>query len=191
MLWEDARGVGLAEALASHRDHPDARVALVVGPEGGLSAEEVDALVARGAVAASLGPTVMRTETAAVVSLALAIGALGGMGGARVSGAEPLGVAFRTLGCKVNRAESESIAAELLGRGATVVDESEARVVIVSTCTVTGEADAKDRKAIRHALGCTRRSDGRRDRLRGRARCRGALGTGRARGGRGRQDPGR
>jgi threonylcarbamoyladenosine tRNA methylthiotransferase MtaB len=63
-----------------------------------------------------------------------------------------LGVSFRTLGCKVNRVESESIAAELLGRGAQVVDEAEACVVIVSTCTVTSEADAKDRKAIRHAL---------------------------------------
>ncbi len=62
------------------------------------------------------------------------------------------GVAFRTLGCKVNRAESESIAAQLLGRGAVIVEQDVARVVVVSTCTVTGEADAKDRKAIRHAL---------------------------------------
>jgi threonylcarbamoyladenosine tRNA methylthiotransferase MtaB len=61
-------------------------------------------------------------------------------------------VAFRTLGCKVNRAESESIAAQLLGRGVRLVDEDAACVVIVSTCTVTGEADAKDRKAIRRAL---------------------------------------
>lgn len=70
-----------------------------------------------------------------------------------MSETEPLGVAFRTLGCKVNRAESESIAAELLGRGARIAEESSADVVIVSTCTVTREADAKDRKAIRHALG--------------------------------------
>jgi threonylcarbamoyladenosine tRNA methylthiotransferase MtaB len=74
-----------------------------------------------------------------------------------VSSAEPYGVAFRTLGCKVNRAESESIAAELLGRGARTVDEGDARVVIVSTCTVTREADAKDRKAIRHALAAAGR----------------------------------
>jgi threonylcarbamoyladenosine tRNA methylthiotransferase MtaB len=61
-------------------------------------------------------------------------------------------VAFRTLGCKVNRVESEAIAAELLGRGAEVVDEERAAVVIINTCTVTGEADAKARKAVRHAL---------------------------------------
>lgn len=61
-------------------------------------------------------------------------------------------VAFRTLGCKVNRAESESIAAELLRGDVRLVDESEAAVVVVNTCTVTGEADAKARKAVRHAL---------------------------------------
>ena len=81
VLWEESRGSGLAEALAGLAGEVDVRVALVVGPEGGLAAEEVDALVAYGAVEASLGPTVLRTETAAVVSLALAIAALGGMGG--------------------------------------------------------------------------------------------------------------
>lgn len=63
-----------------------------------------------------------------------------------------LAVAFRTLGCKVNRVESESIAAELLGRGARVVEECDADVVVINTCTVTSEADAKARKAVRHSL---------------------------------------
>ncbi|MHB9002677.1 MAG: MiaB/RimO family radical SAM methylthiotransferase [Coriobacteriia bacterium] len=62
-------------------------------------------------------------------------------------------VAFRTLGCKVNQVESEDIAADLLGRGATLVPEDEAAVIIVNTCTVTAEADHKARKALRHALG--------------------------------------
>ena len=65
---------------------------------------------------------------------------------------EPGGVAFRTLGCKVNRVEGESVAASLLTAGARIVDEDAAHVVVISTCTVTGEADAKSRKAIRHAL---------------------------------------
>ena len=81
VLWEESCGIGLGEALSEFRGRTGARVGLVVGPEGGLSAEEVNALEARGAVVASLGPTVMRTETAAVVSLALAIASLGGMGG--------------------------------------------------------------------------------------------------------------
>lgn len=61
-------------------------------------------------------------------------------------------VAFVTLGCKVNQAESDTIAAALPGT-AVVRDPAEADVVVVNTCTVTGEADHKARKAVRHALG--------------------------------------
>lgn len=46
---------------------------LVVGPEGGIATEEIDALVAAGATPVRLGPSVLRASTAAVV----AIGALG------------------------------------------------------------------------------------------------------------------
>ncbi|HEY5540202.1 MAG TPA: 16S rRNA (uracil(1498)-N(3))-methyltransferase [Coriobacteriia bacterium] len=81
VLWEECDGEGIAWAVRRCAASPEARVALVVGPEGGLSAEEVAALVAIGATPASLGPTILRTETAAVVALALAIGALGGLGG--------------------------------------------------------------------------------------------------------------
>ncbi|HEY5540203.1 MAG TPA: MiaB/RimO family radical SAM methylthiotransferase, partial [Coriobacteriia bacterium] len=63
-----------------------------------------------------------------------------------------LTVALRTLGCKVNRAESEAIAAELLGVGVRISEEDEASVIVINTCTVTGEADAKARKAVRQAL---------------------------------------
>jgi threonylcarbamoyladenosine tRNA methylthiotransferase MtaB len=61
-------------------------------------------------------------------------------------------VHVRTLGCKVNRVDSEQVAAALVGGGVRLVSESEASVVIVNTCTVTGEADRKARKAVRHAL---------------------------------------
>jgi threonylcarbamoyladenosine tRNA methylthiotransferase MtaB len=72
-------------------------------------------------------------------------------------GAASLPVAVRTLGCKVNRAESEAIAAQLLGAGVRIAEEDEAAVVVINTCTVTGEADAKARKAVRHALGAEHR----------------------------------
>ncbi len=62
-------------------------------------------------------------------------------------------VAFRTLGCKVNRVESEDMASDLLGRGCELVPEGDAAVIIINTCTVTGDADRKARKAVRHALG--------------------------------------
>lgn len=46
---------------------------LVVGPEGGIAPDEIGALTDAGAVAVRLGPTVLRTSTAAAVAL----GALG------------------------------------------------------------------------------------------------------------------
>jgi 16S rRNA (uracil1498-N3)-methyltransferase len=48
-------------------------VMLVVGPEGGIATEELAALTGAGAVVVRLGPTVLRTSTAAAVAL----GALG------------------------------------------------------------------------------------------------------------------
>ena len=61
-------------------------------------------------------------------------------------------VSVRTLGCKVNQAESDAISAELAGLGIGVAGGADAQVVVVTTCTVTGEADHKARKAIRQAL---------------------------------------
>src|SRR5438270_5144746 len=58
VLHEDA-----TEPLAG-RGVPDAgEVLVVVGPEGGIAADELDALVAAGAVACRLGPPVVRTST--------------------------------------------------------------------------------------------------------------------------------
>jgi 16S rRNA (uracil1498-N3)-methyltransferase len=81
VVWEESSGgPGIDAAVRSLAVGPDSRIAVVVGPEGGLSAEEVDALVALGAVSATLGPTILRTETAAIVALSLAVFALGGLG---------------------------------------------------------------------------------------------------------------
>jgi 16S rRNA (uracil1498-N3)-methyltransferase len=56
-------------ALAALRGLP---MALIVGPEGGFTAQEREALRAlAGATAISLGPRVMRADTAAVAALAL------------------------------------------------------------------------------------------------------------------------
>jgi 16S rRNA (uracil1498-N3)-methyltransferase len=58
------------------RDIPVAQadsVTLIVGPEGGISEAEIERLTAAGAVPVRLGPSVLRTSTAAAVAL----GALG------------------------------------------------------------------------------------------------------------------
>lgn len=68
VLDEEERAVPLAQALAAAGARP---LALVIGPEGGLAREEVQALVARGAQAVTLGRLVLRTETAALAALAV------------------------------------------------------------------------------------------------------------------------
>lgn len=60
-------------SLALHQAIPagDQPVVLVVGPEGGISPEEREALENAGATSASLGPLVMRTSTAGVAALSV------------------------------------------------------------------------------------------------------------------------
>lgn len=66
-LWEGER-VGIAERLP---EPPVTRATLVIGPEGGLAPEEVDALRGAGAVVGGLGPRILRTDTAGPVGVAL------------------------------------------------------------------------------------------------------------------------
>lgn len=64
-LLEATAEVGLKDvALPDHGD-----VYLVVGPEGGVTGEELAALTDAGAVGVRLGPTVLRTSTAGAVAL--------------------------------------------------------------------------------------------------------------------------
>ena len=59
----------------------DARIAVVVGPEGGLSEAEVECLRASNAhsFAITLGESILRTETAGIVAPALVLYELGGL----------------------------------------------------------------------------------------------------------------
>lgn len=70
MLVASPTGARLAEALAACGAGVATRLALVVGPEGGLSALELARLVERGAIPVSLGPRTLRFETAALAALA-------------------------------------------------------------------------------------------------------------------------
>lgn len=67
-----------------------------------------------------------------------------------VNGSRPT-VALVNLGCRVNRVELDVIATELEARGFEIAPEAEAQAVVVNTCAVTGEAEAKARKAVRRA----------------------------------------
>ena len=58
----------------------DPSIALLIGPEGGFTDEEVATASEKGAVPVGLGPRILRTETAAVVASALILYELGEMG---------------------------------------------------------------------------------------------------------------
>lgn len=61
-----------AERAISGIDKPvSSKVSLVVGPEGGLSEEELDWLTELGCIGVRIGPRVLRTETAALTAIAL------------------------------------------------------------------------------------------------------------------------
>jgi 16S rRNA (uracil1498-N3)-methyltransferase len=71
LVLDAAAGPGLRDlALPAEGD-----LVLVVGPEGGISESESDALRAAGAQVVRLGPTVLRASTAAAAAIA-AIGVL-------------------------------------------------------------------------------------------------------------------
>ena len=67
-------GLPLGDALQSGSSRGE--VALAVGPEGGWADEELGWLCETGWVAASLGTTILRAETAAIVATAIALEAL-------------------------------------------------------------------------------------------------------------------
>jgi 16S rRNA (uracil1498-N3)-methyltransferase len=61
------------------RATPAQDVTLLVGPEGGFTDQEEDAALAAGALALSMGPRVLRTETAGLAALAILAAGWGGI----------------------------------------------------------------------------------------------------------------
>jgi len=53
---------------------------IVIGPEGGFAVEELDLAVQAGAVPVTLGPRILRTETAALTAVTICLYELGEMG---------------------------------------------------------------------------------------------------------------
>ncbi|NKX54026.1 16S rRNA (uracil(1498)-N(3))-methyltransferase [Arthrobacter mobilis] len=67
----------LAPADGPPADAAQAAVVMIVGPEGGMSQREVDAMLAAGARAVRLGPHVLRSSTAGPAAVALLSAQLG------------------------------------------------------------------------------------------------------------------
>ena len=76
---EKARGV--RDVL---EEHPEAReVCVVIGPEGGIAEEEIETALRAGAVPVTLGPRILRTETAGLFVAACVAYHAGEMGGVK------------------------------------------------------------------------------------------------------------
>ncbi|MBE5785789.1 MAG: 16S rRNA (uracil(1498)-N(3))-methyltransferase [Clostridiales bacterium] len=71
LAYEEERGITLKQALRNKQNAK--RIALIVGPEGGFAPEEADMLTKNGALSVSLGPRILRTETAGMAMLAMTL----------------------------------------------------------------------------------------------------------------------
>jgi 16S rRNA (uracil1498-N3)-methyltransferase len=74
VFWEGAKAVPVRSVLPAS---PPISAALLIGPEGGLTGDEVEAAVAAGFAAVGLGPRILRADTAAVAGAAIIGYALG------------------------------------------------------------------------------------------------------------------
>jgi len=73
LLSEAEENTTLRAALAGAAGEP---VLLAIGPEGGWAPEELEMFSTAGWTAATLGPTILRAETAAIAALAIAFAEL-------------------------------------------------------------------------------------------------------------------
>lgn len=75
ILWEEPQGLDFSQVL----QQPHGTVALLVGPEGGFSSEEVTLAHQCGIIPVTLGPRILRAETAALVAAAVTLYSFGDM----------------------------------------------------------------------------------------------------------------
>ena len=76
-LWEEEQGAGIRSALTKNRDD---QIFLVIGPEGGITPEEIEILRSLGYQSVSLGKRILRMETAAITAVAAVLFERGEMG---------------------------------------------------------------------------------------------------------------
>lgn len=75
--YEDEESYTIKDALSNTLD---GRVNIIIGPEGGFEQEEINRLKDIGAQIVTLGPRILRTETAGFVTSTIILYELGGLG---------------------------------------------------------------------------------------------------------------
>ncbi len=71
IAWEEEQAVSLRQALAGCNLSPGSHIEIFVGPEGGFTDDEIDSARQSGIRSFSLGPRILRAETAGSVAAAL------------------------------------------------------------------------------------------------------------------------
>lgn len=80
--YEDERGRMLRDVVQPYAaSSQQAKVLIIVGPEGGFSSREVEEMAAAGAQCVGLGRRILRAETAGMLALACVLYETGEMGG--------------------------------------------------------------------------------------------------------------
>jgi 16S rRNA (uracil1498-N3)-methyltransferase len=79
ILWEKECSQGMKSVLSEHTGAAR-KVAVMVGPEGGFSPDELSRAGQKGFVSVGLGERILRTETAAIAALAIIQYELGDLG---------------------------------------------------------------------------------------------------------------
>jgi 16S rRNA (uracil1498-N3)-methyltransferase len=75
--WEGETKKGLLEVLGEGMGEPPSRIAIFIGPEGGFDEVEIEEAQGVGLQPVTLGPRILRAETAAVVTATLVLSAFG------------------------------------------------------------------------------------------------------------------
>lgn len=80
ILWEEEKTKNLKDILMQNKNGLE-RVCFFIGAEGGFAKEEIDLIIKRGGLTTSLGPRILRSETAAITFLSILMYELGDLGG--------------------------------------------------------------------------------------------------------------
>ncbi|MCB2288777.1 16S rRNA (uracil(1498)-N(3))-methyltransferase [Clostridium sp. CS001] len=79
--YENEEGYGIRKLVENIKKDTISKVAIIIGPEGGFEESEILKLKEIGAMVVTLGPRILRTETAGFTCLSLIMYELGDLGG--------------------------------------------------------------------------------------------------------------
>ncbi|ACL70027.1 conserved hypothetical protein TIGR00046 [Halothermothrix orenii H 168] len=79
--WEEEQGKNLKNVLSTVNVSEISKILVIIGPEGGFPPEEIKFIEQLGGIPITLGPRILRTETAGLVVLTMLLYESGDLGG--------------------------------------------------------------------------------------------------------------